>query len=63
MEDKQIILNEDGTLDKFCVPENLRDLIIGLDKYHEWFKKQTLTDELVLYVNFPDEGKTIEFKW
>ena len=59
----RIVYNEDGTLDKFAVPEKLYELIMALDKYHDWIKKQTLSDELTISVGFPEEGKTISITW
>jgi hypothetical protein len=36
---------------------------MALDKYHDWIKKQTLSDELTINVGFPEEGKTISITW
>ena len=59
----RIVCNENGTLDKFAVPEKLHRLIMALDKHHDWIKGQTLSDKLTINVNFPEEGKTISITW
>ena len=63
METKRVILNEDGTLDKFAVSDEQRDLIMALEKHHKWIKEQTLSDKITLNIGFPDEDKTISITW
>ena len=63
MEAKRVILNKDGTVDKFQVPKGLYDLIMAMDKHHKWIKEQTLSDKLTLNIGFPDEDKTIQLTW
>lgn len=60
---KRIVYNENGTIDKFLVSERTKDLILAMDKNHEWIKKQTLSEELVLNVYIPEDDVTITFSW
>jgi hypothetical protein len=63
MKCNNIVYNEDGTLEKFAVPNHLYTLITSLDKHYDWIKKQTLTEELTLHINFPEENVTISITW
>ena len=62
-EEKAIKFKEDGTLDKFCVSPEVKDLIMALDKHHEWIKEQTLSKKLSLHISIPDEKKMIVLTW
>ena len=56
-------MNEDGTLEKFQVPDNLKSLIMAINKHHEWIKKQTLSKSITLNIGFPEEDKTVSITW
>ena len=59
----RIVCSENGTLDKFAVPEKLHRLIMAIDKHHDLIKKQTLSDKLTINVGFPEERKTNSITW
>ena len=60
---ERIILKEDGTLDKFQVSNGVYDLVMALNKNHDWIKKKTLSEKITLNIGFPEEGKTISITW
>lgn len=60
---KRIVYKEDGTIDKFLVSDETKLLIEAMDKYHEWIKEQTLSEELALNVYIPEDDVTISFSW
>ena len=63
METKRVILNEDGTVEKFQVSEGMYNLIMAINKHYKWIKEQTLSDKLTLNVGFPEEGVTVSMTW
>ena len=63
MNNKHIVYDENGNVQKFLVPENIANLIYAINKHYKWIKNQTLSEKLSLCYNIPEENVTIEITW
>lgn len=63
MNNKHIVYDEKGNIQKFLVPENIANLIYAINQHYKWIKNQTLSEKLSLCYNIPEENVTIEITW